>query len=163
MPWTQQVLVVASRTATSPELTGALLERSGRGPARFTLLMPAAPGEHEAAAEALVAALAHLREAGLEVEGRLGDPDPMVAVSDAWSPRDYDEIVISTLPTDVSHWMRADLPGRVVKLTGAPVSHVVSTPARPRAVGAPPAKGERSPLGPLEVLTWGLRSERRAS
>lgn len=165
MPWTQQVLVVATRTATSPELTAALQERAARGPARFTLLMPAAPGDHEAAAEALMTALAHLRSALLEVEGRLGDPDPMVAVADAWNPRDFDEVIISTMPTDVSHWLRADLPGRVGKLTGgAPVTHVVSTPPRPRAVGAPPPKVEKSRLGPLEVLTWGSGgSKRRAS
>jgi len=165
MPWTQQVLVVATLTATSPELTEALQQRAASGPARFTLLMPAAPREHEAAAEGLVAALAQLRGAGLEVEGRLGDPDPMVALTDAWSPREFDEIVISTLPTDVSHWLRADLPLRAAKLTGAPVSHVVASPPRSHPVGAPLAKPPRNRLGPLEVLTWGSGSgsARRAS
>lgn len=163
MPWTQQVLVVATLTARSPELTEALRRRAESGPARFTLLMPAAPGEHEAAAEGLVAALAHLRGVGLEVEGRLGDPDPMVALADAWSPREFDEVVISTLPTDVSRWISADLPSRAARLTGAPVSHVVASPPRARPEGAPLEKPPKNRLGPLEVLAWGPSSAQRAS
>jgi len=37
------VLVVANRTADSDELLAALDERAQRGPARFTLLVPATP------------------------------------------------------------------------------------------------------------------------
>ena len=40
MAGTARVLVVANRTAESPELLNALQERAGRGPCEFTLLVP---------------------------------------------------------------------------------------------------------------------------
>jgi hypothetical protein len=67
-----------------------------------------------------------LREVGVPVEGVVGDPDPMLAVQDAWDPRRYDEVIVATLPTGVSRWMAADLPHRVERFTGARVTHVVS-------------------------------------
>ena len=67
-----------------------------------------------------------LREAGVPVEGVVGDADPMVAVQDAWDPRRFDEVIVATLPTGVSRWMAADLPHRVERLTGARVTHVVA-------------------------------------
>jgi hypothetical protein len=67
--------------------------------------------------------------AGLEkVEGRLGDPDPIVAVMEVWDPMQFDEIVVSTLPTGVSRWLGLDLPRRLERLTAVPVHHVVSQP-----------------------------------
>ena len=38
-----KVLVVANRTAESPELLEALRERAGHGPCEFTLLVPSTP------------------------------------------------------------------------------------------------------------------------
>src|SRR2546421_11277378 len=38
-----EILVVANRTAGSPELIAALKERADRGPAKFHLLVPATP------------------------------------------------------------------------------------------------------------------------
>ena len=38
-----RVLVVANRTAESPELLGALKERAARGACEFTLLVPSTP------------------------------------------------------------------------------------------------------------------------
>jgi hypothetical protein len=65
-------------------------------------------------------------EAGVPVQGVVGDPDPMVAVQDAWDPRRYDEVIVATLPTGVSRWMAADLPHRVERMTGARVTHIVT-------------------------------------
>ena len=72
-------------------------------------------------------AVAKLREAGLEVEGQLGDPDPVAAVQDAHNAGSYDEVIVSTLPTHLSKWLRVDLPRKAAHATGLPVTHVVAT------------------------------------
>ena len=126
MAWEFHVLVVANVTATSDELIAALRERSERGACSFTLLMPR---EGTSATERLDEALAAWRAAGLEhVEGRVGDPDPVVAAMEAWDPMHFDEIVVSTLPTGSSRWLGVDLPRRLEKLTSVAALHVVSQP-----------------------------------
>jgi hypothetical protein len=126
MAWEFHVLVVANLTATSDELLSALKARTERGACCFTLLMPRGGGASE---ESLREALEAMREAGLtKVDGRLGDPDPIVAVMEAWDPMMFDEIVVSTLPTGVSRWLGLDLPRRLEKLTSVPVHHVVAQP-----------------------------------
>jgi hypothetical protein len=137
--WEFSVLVVANVTAESDELSAALRERSQGGACRFTLVMPGAgPDRHEH----LEAALAHMRDAGLDnVEGSVGDPDPVVAVMDVWDPMKFDDIVVSTLPTGSSRWMGLDLPHRLEKLTSVPVRHVVSHPR-------PEVRTERAPERP---------------
>jgi hypothetical protein len=135
--WQTRVLVVANLTADSDELRTALEERARRAPVAFTLLLPVGPGSRTHGRARLDQALEHLRAAGLEVDGMLGaDPNPVVAVSEAWDPTAYDEIVVSTLPTGLSKWLQVDLPHRVSKLTDAPVTHVV---ARERSRAAPAA------------------------
>ena len=130
------VLVVANRTAESEELLAALKERAAKGPVRFTLLVPATPhgvawaadmhsGGDEAQAH-MENAVARLRDAGLEVSGIVGDPDPNAAVQDAVNLGDgFDEAIVSTLPTTVSKWLKLDLPHKVERMTGLPVRHVV--------------------------------------
>jgi hypothetical protein len=130
-----EVLVVANRTAGSPELLDALKERAERGPAKFHLLVPATPhgvtwaadmhaGGSEAEAD-VRAAVERLRAEGLEVDdGKVGDPDPVAAVEDAVNFKDFDEIIVSTLPKHLSKWLRVDLPHRVEHATGKPVTHV---------------------------------------
>ncbi len=158
MAWKRTVLVVANVTATSDELLEALLARQGDAAARFTLIVPATPfgGGRAAAQGKLDEAVARLRGAGLEAEGAVGDSDPIVAVTEAWDPKRYDEILISTLPSALSKWLQTDLPHRVEKITGAPVVHIVSSPPkRPlETVTARPAE-KRGVMTPLTVLGWG--------
>jgi hypothetical protein len=126
MAWEFHVLVVANVTATSDELLNALRERASRGACRFTLLMPR---EGDGADGRLADALEAMRTAGLEnVSGRVGDPDPIVATMELWDPMQFDEIVVSTLPTGSSRWLGLDLPHRLEKLTSVTVLHVVSRP-----------------------------------
>jgi hypothetical protein len=153
MTWQTHVLVLSSRTADSDELVAALRTRAERGVCAFTLISPRETAE---AAARLERALGRLREAGLNVEGRLADPDPMLALTEAWDPREYDEIVVCTLPTHASKWLQVDLPHRIERHTGVPVAHVTAEEPRPEPVVAhlePHEKpGILSPLGPL---SWG--------
>jgi hypothetical protein len=157
MAWKFSVLVVANVTSASDELLAALSSRSERGQCAFTLLVPATGGgkaAREAAQVALEKALERMRGAGLEVEGMVGDADPVIAVHDVWDPRRFDEIVISTLPTGASRWLAVDLPHRVEKFTGVPVEHVVAAEPRPPVRTEPAPEPERyGVLSPLAAIT----------
>jgi hypothetical protein len=156
MAWKRSFLVVANVTATSDDLIGALMERA---PASFTLVIPATPfgGGRQAALTTLSEALEQLRAAGLECDGTVGNADPILAVTDAWDPKKYDEIIVSTLPMQLSKWLHAGLPERIGRLTDAPVTHVVSEPPKPDPVVAPPPAAPDRSMGPLTVLSWGAR------
>jgi hypothetical protein len=132
-----RVLVVAHKTAATPALLEAVRERAARGPAQFTLLVPNAahglhkvvdPEDHESseADQILDLALPLLSDAaGSRVEGMVGDPTPMNAIQDAINVHGFDEVIISTLPTRVSKWLRLDLPSKVAGL-GLPVTTVTA-------------------------------------
>ena len=161
MAWKTHILVVANVTADSEELLSAMRERSDLGPTSFTLVLPPRRGGDQGRDQAqtrLEHALDRARERGIEIDGALGHGDPMVAVSEAFDPRLYDEIFVSTLPVGSSRWLQIDLPHRIARLTGVPVRHVVGHEPRPRARSvsrpAPPRRGVLSPLTPL---TWGGR------
>ncbi len=130
---TTRVLVLANRTVDSDDLRRALVERNAQSPIAVTLLVPAAwevqdpHGGAESAHRRLRSALHALRDSGLPVQARLGDPDPVTALRDAWDPDRYDEVIVSTLPSRLSRWLQMDLPRRARKLTGAPVTHVTAT------------------------------------
>jgi len=131
----RRILIVANRTAATPELIEVVRTRAAEGPARFALLVPRAywDPDTEESAITLELALPLLDEAaGSHVEGLVGDNDPFAAVSSAVADGDYDEIIISTLPVHISRWLHLDLPTRVRRL-GLPVTVVT---ARQRAVGA---------------------------
>jgi hypothetical protein len=133
-----RVLVVAHRTAATPALLEAVRERAERSPATFALLVPAAAhglhrfvdpedvGEDEARTTLELALPLMSEAAGSQVEGLLGDPDPLSAIQDAVNLEGYDEIIISTLPTRVSRWLRLDLPSKVAGL-GLPVTTITAT------------------------------------
>ena len=151
MAWTFSVLVVANVTATSPELVAALCDRARADRCRFTLVVPAPVGGavgRGAAQRTLEEALERLRAEGLEVDGVVGDHDPLGAVADNFDPRKHDEIVIATLPTGVSKWLQVDLPHRVERATDVKVTHVVAEPQR-----AEPRTERVDPPEPLGVLT----------
>ena len=157
MTCAKSILVVANVTAASDALCSTLVKRAAGDATSFTLLVPATGTDLTAAQDRVVEAVARLREAGLEAYGMVGNSDPVVAVSEAWDPRRFDEIIVSTLPIHLSRWLHAGLPERIFKLTGAPVTHIIATPpARPASPAAPfGALEESHPLGPLAVLAWG--------
>jgi hypothetical protein len=154
MAWEFSLLVVANVTAGSDELIDCLRDRADQGGCRFTLVMPAnGPGARERLADALE----RMRAAGLEnVDGKVGDPDPVVAVMDLWDPMKFDEVIVSTLPSGSSRWLGHDLPRRLERLTSVPVRHVVSRPPPAEApAGPPPAKPKRigGVLAPFDAIS----------
>jgi hypothetical protein len=146
----QSILVVANRTADSPELIAALREEADRTPASFTLLVPAVPHGLAWAADMKAGwagavtraerAATRLRQAGLELdEVIVGDPDPYAAVGDALHSREVDAIVVSVLPRRISGWLALGLPARLRRTVDLPVTQVSAQELRlPRPQRAAP-------------------------
>jgi hypothetical protein len=160
MSYSRHVLVLANVTATSETLLDALAQRAEHGPVSFTLVVPVAhtAGGRTAAQEQLEAAQAAAAERGLELTGRLGDSDPLLAGIEAYNPAVHDEIIVATLPSGPSKWLGTDLPHLIQRKTGALVTHVVAAPPAP-----PPRPvhiehhDDYGVLKPLTPLTWGRR------
>ena len=133
-----RILVVANKTAESPELLEALKKRAGDGPCSFTLLVPSTPqglawaadthaGEGHAEDHRQVF-VDELRGEGLDVsDAKVGDADPLAAIQDECNFAEYDEIIVSTLPLHISKWLHIDLPHKAGHATGLPVTHVVGS------------------------------------
>ena len=73
--------------------------------------------------------LSRLREIGATADGAVGDPNPMVAIEKALAERQFDEIILSTLPPGISRWLALDLPHRVKRKFDVPLT-VISAPGR---------------------------------
>lgn len=126
---TTRVLIVAHKTAATPKLIEQVRARAAQGACRFTLLVPRPywDPDTEEAATVLELAIPLLDEAaGTHVEGRVGVSDPFEAVRLTLEGGRFDEVIVSTLPQRVSHWLRRDLPHRVEQL-GLPVTVVMAS------------------------------------
>jgi hypothetical protein len=135
-----RVLVVANKTAATPALQEAVRERAAKGPCDFTLLVPnTTHGLHtvvdpedqsQSEAEAVIELARPVLEdaAGRPVDAMVGVPEPLAAIQDAINLHGFDEIIISTLPTRVSKWLRLDLPHKAAGL-GLPVTTVTARSA----------------------------------
>ena len=129
----KQVLIVANSTAATPKLLELIRGRADRGSCAFTLLVPQLPsaGEDEAR-KTMELALPLLEEAaGAGVEGVIGPSDALLAVESVLVRKHYDEVIVSTLPERVSHWLKRDLPARIERL-GLPVTVVTAKPTATR-------------------------------
>jgi hypothetical protein len=126
-------LVVANRTASSPELLPALRQHATEElPHLFIVVVPQEGGEgiHAQQAKARLAQLVdRMRADGLVAAGMTGPPDPYAATMNAVQFFRIDDIVISTLPETRSRWLRADLVERVRKSVSCPVEHLLSEPS----------------------------------
>jgi hypothetical protein len=144
----RRYLVVANQTLGEDELVELIERRAKAEPSEFYLVVPATPliefvnvaampimggfpvvpdsSQHsrQLARERLDSALAQLQAVGAVVDGQVGAPDPCQAVETVLKGRQFDEIIVSTLPERVSGWLRQDLPRRLKRRSGLPVTHV---------------------------------------
>jgi hypothetical protein len=131
----KRVLVVANETVAGKPLIDAVRRRAEGEEVRAHVISPQNQPKHgyviddehvrDAARNRLDMTLALLREAGIEADGEVMDPDPYSAVMDALGEHDFDEIVISTHPETRSGWLRQGLVDRVRRAARRPVEHVV--------------------------------------
>lgn len=139
-------LIVANQTLSTDTLSEAVTQRVAREPHSFHVVAPATPLHDQTdgpsayadlgpstadrayalACQRLDHALEHLRGLGATVDGEVGDPDALEAVRAALGHVTADEIIVSTLPHGISQWLRRDLPARLRKATGIPVTHLVA-------------------------------------
>jgi hypothetical protein len=131
----KRVLVVANETVAGKPLIDAVRKQAHGEEVHVHVISPQNQPKHgyviydehvrDAAQNRLEMTIALLREAGIEADGEVMDPDPYSAVMDALGEQDYDEIVISTHPETRSGWLRQGLVDRVARATRRPVEHVV--------------------------------------
>lgn len=143
----RHILVVANQTLAGEQLQELLRSRLEEGPADVFVVVPmtavhndltlqnpllreagtpsgaeaASQQTYRMASERLRKGLGLIRTLGCEVSGEVGDENPMDAVDQAFKRQTFDEVVVSTLPTGVSRWLRADLPSRVHRKHHVPV------------------------------------------
>jgi GABA permease len=131
----RRYLVVANQTLGGSALLAKLRSLAEAGPASFYVVVPAThprkqwtwtEGEaHAIAKRRLGEALDRFRELGAEVDGEVGNERPIDAIRNVVREREFDEIVLSTLPAGASRWLGQDLPSRVARTFDLPVGHVI--------------------------------------
>jgi nucleotide-binding universal stress UspA family protein len=144
-----QVLIVANQTLGGSELVDRM-GRIGRalGACRAYLVVPAAeatplvladpfgfmwtpPAGAAGAGEAqarLRLGLRALRRLGLQVDGEVGPPDPVLAAR-AVVARDerIDHVVLTTVPHGPSRWLRLDAGSRLARALRRPIEQIVAS------------------------------------
>lgn len=101
--------------------------------AGFAMLPPEPPKEEMAealdeaehrSAHRLARMIAQIQAAGGAAEGEVGPTDPVRAVRDVLERFSFEEVIVSTLPSGISRWLKLDLPSRIGRLTETPVTTV---------------------------------------
>ena len=149
----QKVLIVANQTIGSTELSTAVTDRIAAGTCQFHLLVPVPPTPPSAisvglaavesaatafmvlpdlralAEERLVVGLEWLQSLGADATGEVGAIDTVAAVSALVERDEFDEVIVSTLPSRLSKWLRQDLPRKIEKSVTVPVTVVTASTA----------------------------------
>jgi hypothetical protein len=137
---TRRILVVANQTAAGGELLGEIHNRCRGGECKVMLIAPAMVDSRAArwandlgasrdlARERMARSITALRGVGVEVRAEVGDADPNMAIEDALRVFPADEIVISTLPPERSHWLEHEVVERTRRDIALPMTHVVVDP-----------------------------------
>lgn len=140
-----RILIVANQTLGCPELEEALEPHLEAGAAEFVVVAPIAAMEgerqwdypatdryipspeqiaHALAGARLQQELERLRGLGAQAQGEVVDHDPLGRVRELLAESTFDSLIVCTLPTRLSHWLRVDLPGRLSRAVTIPVLHV---------------------------------------
>jgi len=127
-------LIVANQTLCADQLMEQIRRRIAEGPCSFHVVVPATHthdqafytegASHAVAERRLGAALERFRAVGAEADGEVGDASPMLAVRDCLMSGTYDEVILSTLAPGASRWLKQDLPHRLERTFGVPVTHL---------------------------------------
>ncbi len=117
----RRLLIVANRTASTPQLLDEVERRAAERPTTFALLVPGVPARRHADWTLERAGELLERAAGSPVHRLTDGGDPFEAIKAALDGGTFDEVLISTLPRRTSEWLRRDLPRRVERL-GVPVT-----------------------------------------
>ena len=148
----RRYMIVANQTLGGDDLLQVVRDRQNAEPSEFWVVVPATPVQDLApnivpmpvmggvpllpgtpeqgrrvAQTKLQAELKRLRGIGATVDGEVGDPDPLEAVAATLKSRQFDEIIVLTLPTHVSRWLHQDLPRRMQHRFHVPVTHVATS------------------------------------
>lgn len=147
----RRILIVANQTIGSVELTTAVNERMSADVCRFHLLVPVPPTPPSAisvglaavesaatafmvlpdlralADERLETGLDWLRGMGGDASGEVGANDTVAVVQGIVERDGVDEIIVSTLPSRISKWLRQDLPRKIEKSVDVPVTVVTNS------------------------------------
>ncbi|WP_214369321.1 hypothetical protein [Pseudonocardia sp. H11422] len=152
----RRYLVVANQTLAGAELRDELRKRVEAGPSSFYVLVPNTSAAHHhvvpaagglvpmpsmmtdygrpatdeeatgLARQRLDRLLVDLSAAGVKVEGNLGSANPLEGIENVLADRQFDEIIVATLPRRISRWLKADLPHQVERRFGMPVTTIVT-------------------------------------
>jgi hypothetical protein len=138
---TKRILVIANQTLGGPALRRELERRLKEGACEITLVVPATPPHEHAiwtegeaisiAERRLETALDYFSETA-DINGKVGDANPLTAIGDALLDEKYDEIIVSTLPPGLSRWLKQDLPHRVERRYKMPVTTIIADRERAR-------------------------------
>lgn len=126
-------LIVANQTLATDQLTDKVRQLCAEGPCTFHVVVPATHAkdhafyteghDHALAEKRLEAALERFRGIGAEADGEVGDSSAFLAVRDCLlADGTYDGVIVSTLPLGVSRWLKQDLPHRLERTFGLPVT-----------------------------------------
>jgi hypothetical protein len=144
-------LIIANQTVGGDALTAAIKQRIGAGQHEFHLLVPMTspvatmiavgstaadampmtslevPDEQRVAEQRLTKGLLWLTELGARPTGRvITDADTASAVCRVVAELGVGEVIVSTLPTTLSRWLRQDLPRKIERKIDVPVTVVTS-------------------------------------
>ena len=128
------VLILANETIAGKALLDRIREPREQG-SRFFVVVPQTRPRHgnviydevvrDSAQVRVDLAVEFIRDLGAAGDGEVGDQDPFNAAMDAVRHQPIDEIIVSTLPSTSSGWLRRDLIERLEEATELPVEHVV--------------------------------------
>ena len=128
-------LIVANQTLAADQLTDKVRELLAEGECSFHIVVPATHtkdhsfhtegADHASAEKRLEGALERFRGLGCKADGEVGDTSPFLAVRDCLlADGTYDGIIVSMLPPGVSRWLKQDLPHRLERTFGLPITQL---------------------------------------